>query len=115
MNTENRIEVNLFGETVTLKYGLRSSRRMRQLCPDTSVLKSMAPEDLLILAIKSALPESLQSKSDDDLIDEIDNLDPLLINKAFNAFQDNAGFFVKALTGESAKEESKSPELPGEK
>lgn len=95
----NQIEIGIFGQTITLKYGLRSSKRLRELFPDLDKLGLLAPEDLLILAVKSALPVDLQSKSDDEITDELDNVDPLILNKAFEAFKENIGFFVKALTG----------------
>lgn len=99
----NQIQIGIFGQEVTLKYGLRSSKRLRELFPDLEKLNTLAPEDLLILAVKSALPVDFQSKSDDEITDELDNVDPLLLNKAFEAFKSNIGFFVKALTGGDAQ------------
>lgn len=111
MNTDNHIKIKLFDEDITLKYGLRSSKRMREIFPDTTKIGELGAEDVLVLSIKCGLPAHLHNISDDELIDEIDNSDPAEINKAFLAFNRTNNFFNTAIMGpKSTEKESQSVE-----
>lgn len=100
---EKRIETTLFGESVTLDFGLRFSGRLRKLYPNyEEILDSEDPAQQFVIIVKSALPERFDSKTEDDIIKEIDSLGDEgaeLLNRCMNGFRAALGFLAIALRG----------------
>ena len=99
---EKKIETTLFGELVTLDFGLRFSGRLRSLYPNyEDILESGDPVKLIVMIVRSAIPESLHSKTEDDVIDELDSVEgsDLLINRCMKGFNAAMGFLAVALKG----------------
>lgn len=98
---EKKIKATLFGEEIILDFGMRFSARIRELYPDFGeVAEAGNASKLMIISVVSALPSSLHHKTEDEIIDELDNInDPILLHKCLNGFQDAMGFFAAALNG----------------
>lgn len=99
---EKRIETTLFGQPVTLDFGLRFSGKLRTLYPGyEEILESGDPVKLIVMIVRSAIPESLYSKTEDEVIDELDAIEgsDILINRCMKGFNSAMGFLAVALKG----------------
>lgn len=97
---EKKIEANLFGEPVVLDFGLRFSGRLRLLYPNWDEISESGDTGKMFAAIvRSALPERLQNKSEDEIIDELDQLEgsEYLLNRCMKGFNAAMGFLAIAL------------------
>lgn len=98
---EKKIKTTLFGEEITLDFGLRFSGRIREKYPDYVALADSGDvSKLMIISVVASLPASLQHKTEDEVIDELDNIDdPMLLYRCMEGFKSAMGFFTVALTG----------------
>ena len=101
MIVNKKLKTTLFGEEVLLDFGIRFSGRLRILYPDwADIFESQDGMKLMIMALMSALPESMHNKTENEVIDELDRLDdPMLLHYCAQGFKDAMGFFTVALNG----------------
>lgn len=101
MIPEKKLKATLFGEEIILDFGMRFSSRIRAIYPNFGdIAESGDASKLMIISVVSALPKSLHHKTEDEIIDELDNLnDPILLHACLQGFQDAMGFFAAALNG----------------
>lgn len=98
---EKKIKATLFGEEIILDFGLRFSGKLRKKYPNfAETAESGDFLQLILMSVTSALPDQFDSKTDDEVIDEIDRLDdPMLVNRCVEGFKSAMGFLNVALTG----------------
>lgn len=98
---EKKIKTTLFGEEVILDFGMRFSGRLRQLYPNFEEIANAGdPIKVMIMSVHSALPPHLQNKTEDELIDELDNIDdPMILHRSAKGLESAMGFLAVALTG----------------
>lgn len=100
---EKKIDTTLFGESVTLDFGLKFSGRLRRMYPNhDEILESEDPARQFASIIRAALPERFDSKTEDDVIDEIDCMGDdgaELLNRCMNGYRAALGFLAVALRG----------------
>jgi hypothetical protein len=95
------VKLSLNDKEFTLKYGLKTWRKILEVYPDISDIDSLNPADRILLLVKSALPvEELPAGFDDSTLEDwIDDSDPEQFAQIISAWTSSIGFLGVSLKG----------------